>query len=89
MDVDATVRGGVRRESPRGLLQLPLAARALAAARLVPGDGHVNEPLEEVTLLGGRGAPCKLELLVSGEELSVPDQIEAAEEPRFEHGPRH
>ncbi len=83
------MRGGERRESPRGLLELPLAAHSLAAACLIPGDGDVDEPLEEVTLLGGRGAPGELELLVSGEELSAPDQIEAAQEPRFEHGPRH
>ena len=59
--------------------------------RLVPGDRDVDEPLVEVALLGRRRAPRELELLVRGEELSAPDQLEAALEvqPRFEHRARH
>jgi hypothetical protein len=50
---------------------LPFAADAVAAPGLVPGDREVDEPLEEVALLGRRGAPRVLELLVGREELAA------------------
>jgi hypothetical protein len=60
------------------LRELPLAADAVAAPRLVPGDGDVDEPLKEVPLLRGSRAPRGLELLVGREILASPDQIDAA-----------
>jgi hypothetical protein len=69
--VHASVLGSVRREAAGGLLELPLAADTVAAARLVPRDREVDEPLEEVALLGRRGAPRVLELLVGREELAA------------------
>jgi hypothetical protein len=62
-------------EAAGGLLQLPLAADAVAAAGLVPGDREVDEALEEIALLVRRGAPRVLELLVGGEELAAADQV--------------
>jgi hypothetical protein len=73
----------LRRERPeptRRLLELPLAAGAVAAAGLVPRDREVDEPLEEVALPGLGGTPGVLELLVCGEELTPADQIEAGGE---------
>jgi len=67
-------------EPAGGLLQLPLAADAVAAARLVPGDGDVDEALEEVALLRLGRAPGVLELLVGGEELAPADQFQAGGE---------
>ncbi len=58
------------------LLELSLAAHAVAATGLVPGDGHVDETLEEVTLGPGRSAPGDLEVLVRGEVLAREDQLE-------------
>jgi hypothetical protein len=66
-----------RRESPRRLLELPLAADAVAAAGLVPGYRDVDEALEEVLLGRFGGPPGQLEVLVRGEELAAPDQVEA------------
>jgi hypothetical protein len=67
-------------EAAGRLLQLPLAADPVAAPGLIPGDGEVDEPLEEVALLWRRRAPRVLELLVSGEELAPADQIETRSE---------
>jgi hypothetical protein len=78
VEVDAPMFGRVPREPPRRLLELPLAADAVAAACLVPRDRDVHEPLVEVALLCGGRAPRQLELLVGGEELARADQIEAA-----------
>jgi hypothetical protein len=72
------VRRRVRRESPLRLLELSLAAHPVAAAGLVPGDGDVNEALEEVALRRFGGAPGVLQLFVGGEELAGPDQLESA-----------
>ena len=73
----------VRPESAGGFLELSLAADAVGPAGLVPGDGDVDEPLEEVALLGRRRAPRVLQLLVGGEELTAPDQVEPALELRL------
>jgi hypothetical protein len=70
------VRRCERREPPRGLLQLTLAARPVATARLVPGDDDVDEPLEEVLLAGIRCPPRVLERLVRGEVLTGAGEIE-------------
>jgi hypothetical protein len=48
------------------------------APGLVPRYGNVDEALEEVALLGLGGTPSVLELLMSGEELTAANQIEAA-----------
>lgn len=76
------MRGGVRPQPPRGLLELALAADGVPAARLVPGDGDVDEPLEEVPLGGLGGTPDVLEHLVRGEVLAGANQLEAALELR-------
>ena len=66
-----------RLEPSRRFLQLPLAADAVPATGLVPRHGDVDEPLEEVALLGGGAPPGVLERLVSGEILAAADQLEA------------
>ena len=67
-------------EPPRRLLELPLAADAVPTPGLVPGNSDVDEPLEEVALLGRRRAPGVLERLVRGEELAAANQLEPARE---------
>ena len=76
-DVDAAVTRRVRRQAAVGLRKLALAADAIAAAGLVPGDRHVDQALEEVALRAVGRAPGVLERLVRGEELSAADQVEA------------
>ena len=63
-------------EAAGGLLQLPLTADTVAAPGLVPRDGDVHEPLEEVPLFGRRRAPDELQLLVRGEVLAAADQLQ-------------
>lgn len=70
--------GRVGPESPRGLLELALAADRVPAARLVPGDGDVDQPLEEVPFGRLGGTPDVLEHLVRREVLAGADQLEAA-----------
>ena len=72
-DVDAPVRGAVGREAPARLLELAFAADPVTAPGLVPGDRHVNEPLEEVALGWLGGTPRVFQLLMSGEELAGPN----------------
>ena len=72
-DVDAPVRGAVGREAPARLLELAFAADPVTAPGLVPGDRHVNKPLEEVALGRLGGTPRVFQLLVSGEELAGPN----------------
>ena len=72
-DVDAPVRGAVGREAPARLLELAFAADPVTAPGLVPGDRHVNEPLEEVAFGRLGGTPRVFQLLVSGEELAGPN----------------
>ena len=52
-DVDAAMRRRERAEPPSGLLELRSPSRPPAAAGLVPGHRHVDEPLVEVALLRG------------------------------------
>jgi hypothetical protein len=66
------------REPARRLLELTLAADAVPAAGLIPGDRDVDEALEEVLLGRLGGAPGQLELLVGGKELAAADQLEPA-----------
>jgi hypothetical protein len=80
------VLGGVRREAASRLRELTLAADAIAAAGLVPGDGDVDEALKEVSLAGLCGAPGVLELLVRCEELAATDQLEAVLKARLRSG---
>jgi hypothetical protein len=75
--VHASVLRSVGPEAAGGLLELPLAADAVAAAGLVPRHREVDEALEEVPLLGLGGTPGVFELLVGGEVLAPADQIEA------------
>jgi len=56
-------------EAPSCLVQLSLAADAVATAGLVPRDRDVHEPLEEVALVQLGRAPGVLEQLVRGEVL--------------------
>jgi hypothetical protein len=79
-DVDASMRGAVWRKPAARLLELSFGADPFAAPGLVPGDRDVHEPLEEVPLAGLGGAPRVFQLLVSGEELAGPDQLEALRE---------
>ena len=72
-DVDAPVLGGVGREAPARLLELAFAADPVAAPGLVPGDGDVHEPLEEIALGRLCRPPRVFQLLVSGEELAGPN----------------
>src|ERR1700750_521096 len=67
--------GRIRREPPDRLLELALGAHLPAAAGLVPGDGDVDEALEEVALFARGGAPGELELLVRGEVLARADEL--------------
>ena len=77
LDVDAAVPRRIRRQPSFGLLELPLAAVAVAALRMEPGDGDVHQSLQEVPL-GVRGrAPLVLELLVSLEVCTVADQLQS------------
>ena len=66
-DVDAPVRRRVRAEPARRFLQLPLGPRPVAARRVVPRHGDVDEALEEVPLRSRRLAPFVLERLVGVE----------------------
>ena len=75
-DVNAAVARSKRRETPRRLLQLALAADTVPASGLVPGDGHVDKPLEEILFPSVGGAPRIFERLVSGEELAAANQLE-------------
>ena len=77
VDIDTPVMRRVRTEPARRFFELAFAAGTLPAPGLVPGDGNVDEPLQEVSLLRRRLAPLVLELLVRGEELAGGDQLEA------------
>jgi hypothetical protein len=80
------VRGRVRPEAARGLLELPPATDRSPAPCLVPGDRDVDEPLEEIALLRLGCAPGRFELLMRFEVAARPDQLEAALERAFHPG---
>ena len=70
-----------RHEGPEAalrLLELPLEPDPIPAAGLVPGNRDVHETLKEVALFGRRRAPGILELLVCGEVLATPREVEPA-----------
>jgi len=68
----------IRAEPARRLLELALAPRAVLALRVKPGDGHVHETLEEVTLLSRGDPPLVLEFLVGVEVPSLADQLKSS-----------
>jgi hypothetical protein len=80
-DVHASVRRRVRAEAAGSLLELTLAAVAVAPTCVQPRDGDVHETLKEVALFGGRLAPLVLELLVGLEVLARADQLQASLQP--------
>ena len=78
LEVETAVRRRVRRQAADRLRKLPLGANAAPAPSLVPGDGDVDEALEEVALLGRCCAPSVLELLVGREIIAAADQLDAS-----------
>ena len=76
--LDAAVGRGEGLEPAQRFCELPLGADLASAPRLVPRDRHVNETLEEVALVAGRRAPRVLELLVRGEVLAGPNQLDSS-----------
>jgi hypothetical protein len=82
-DVDSPVAGREAAEPAARLLELALAARAVAAAGLVPGDDDVDEALEEVLLGRVGGAPGVFERLVGFEVLAGAGEVEPSLEIRF------
>ncbi len=73
--------GRERPEPASRLRQLALAAGAVGAVRVMPGNGYVDEALEEVLLLRLGGAPGFLERLVRLEVRAAPDQFETIAQP--------
>ena len=63
--------GRVGGEPPPRLRELALAAAAVPTPGLVPGDGDVDEPLEEVALLLCSLTPDVLDDLVRGVVLAA------------------
>jgi hypothetical protein len=82
-NIEAAVGGSVGPEPPRRLLQLPRRGHGTTAPGLVPGDGDMDEALEEIPLLGGRRAPCVLELLVRLEVPLRPNCLDSTLERRL------
>ena len=68
--------GRIRAEPARRLLELPLVSGPISAACVMPGDGDVDEALEEVALGGLGGPPEVLQYLVGREVLAAVDQLE-------------
>lgn len=72
--------GAVRAQAARRLLELAPAADLPSAAGLVPGDGDVNEPLEEVPFGRDGNPPAELERLVGLEVVTGNEPGEPAAE---------
>ncbi len=68
--------GRERLEPVQCLRELPLGADLASAPGLVPRHRDVHETLEEVALVGGRRAPRVLELLMRGEVLTGPNELD-------------
>ena len=88
-NVEPAVCGSIRSKPTRGLFELALAADPVTTSGLVPGDGNVDEALEEVPLGRLGGPPGRLELLVGREVLAPLDQLESSfvvRRPPFGHG---
>lgn len=75
------MRRRVRRQAALGLRQLALAADPVPPSCLIPGDGDVNESLEEVPLRRFGSTPGVLERLVRGEVLAASDLLKPEREP--------
>jgi len=73
---------GVRAEPAHRLLELSLISGPISAAGVMPGDGDVDEALEEVPLGCLGCAPEILQHLVGREVLPAVDQLEPALELR-------
>ncbi|HXY85327.1 MAG TPA: hypothetical protein VEH52_07565 [Gaiellaceae bacterium] len=80
--LDVTVSRRVGTEATNRLLELSLRPDPASPRCLVPRDRDVDEPLQEVALLGRRSTPRVLELLVRREVLARADQLEPARECR-------
>src|SRR5262249_12232667 len=80
-DVDAPMERPVRLEPARSLLQLALATPAVAPARVLPGDGDMDQPPEELALRPRAIAPLRLRLLVRLQVGARADKMEAWFEP--------
>jgi hypothetical protein len=80
------VLGCESNEPPLRLCELTLASRAVATAGVMPGDCHVDEPLEEVLLRRVGRAPGVLERLVRLEILAAPDPLEPVPKPLVHGG---
>jgi hypothetical protein len=74
LELDPAMSRFVGREPSDCFCELSFHSDLPSAARLVPGDGDVDEALEEIALLRGRRAPRILELLVRCEVLARADQ---------------
>ena len=75
--VEPAMSGRVRLQPAQCLRELPLGADPASTPGLVPSNRDVHETLEEVALLGGRGPPRILQLLVSGEVFACANQLDA------------
>ncbi len=72
------MRWRVAVEPSRGLHELALAADRVPALGVKPRDRDMDEPLQEVALVVGRGAPLVFELLVCVEVLAGTDQLQSS-----------
>jgi len=76
-DVHTAVRRRVRAQAAGRLLELPSCTRRVAASGVMPGDGDVDQALQEVAL-GVRGrSPFGLERLVGRVVGARSDQVES------------
>ena len=76
--LDSSMARRVGLEATDRLCELAFHSDGTAATGLVPGDGDVHEPLQEVPLVRRRRPPRVLESLVRREVLSGADQLEAS-----------
>ena len=70
-----------RLEAAHSLRELPLAAWPVPAPGVVPGDGDVDEALEEVFLRRLGRTPSLLQIFMRLEVLAAADQIETVSQP--------
>jgi len=77
-DVDAAMGRRIWAEAANRLLELAFISGPISAPGVMPGDGHVDEALEEVPLGCLGGAPQILQHLVGFEVLAAVDQLEPA-----------
>src|SRR5437870_1659490 len=77
LQLQAAMRRCERGQPADSFCQLALGADPPSPAGLVPGDGDVDEALEEVALVRRSCAPGRFELFVRGEVLAGTDQLDA------------